>query len=232
MHCTEQPARCSVFPGELLQHTHTDVATRWHVINIVFLQWQLSWQCAPITQPRAANVWSPQQRNSYMAHNTIDQNLSTCLCMCARARVCVYVGAIVCFLCVQACFFPPFPLVCTFGGCESESRRKMLFMKLVSFILDVMEGGGGCQRLSQLEISKHREKSCWSMSVCVVFNDFKRWVIPIKTQLPHINLWHQQIFKTVVVLVSGTSQETTFFLYQIYNNTQRSQDAQRVPCII
>lgn len=34
----------------------------------------------------------------------------------------------------------------------------MVFMKLVSFILDLVMGGGGCQGLPQLEISKHMKK--------------------------------------------------------------------------
>ncbi len=121
-----------VFPLEIhldntRPNTHTHMAGCY---QYCFLQWWLSWWCAPITQPGAAYVWSPQQRESYMAHNTIDQNLSAHLCMC----VCVCACVPVCFLCAQACFSH-------FRSCKWMSvfrrtwhkweRARMLFTKLL-----------------------------------------------------------------------------------------------------
>lgn len=159
MHCAEQPARCSVVPGEPLQrtntHTHTDAATWWHVINIVFL----FFFCSGSYHGSVCQLLSLEQQMCGRHSRGNATWLTTLLIKtCRPASVCVRVCVCLCtyvFSVRVSMLPPPFPLVCTFGGCESESRQKMLFMKLVSFILD---GGGGSRGLPQLEISKHRGK--------------------------------------------------------------------------
>lgn len=65
--------------GEQLYCAHT--CTRGNMLSILlFLAACLAQPCAPITQPGAGNVWSPRRWEHYMAHNTIDYNLSAPAC--------------------------------------------------------------------------------------------------------------------------------------------------------
>lgn len=114
-----------------------------------------------------------------MAHNTIDQNLSACLCMCAR--LCTH---LVCFLRTQACFFFPFPLVrvCVWLTCllQAHVAQVRAGKDAVYEIGIIYLGcGGGWWRLPGAStagnIQTQEKKACglrWSVidvCVCVSF---------------------------------------------------------------
>lgn len=160
VHCAKQPARCSVFPeGQFIRHTSKHTHTG--MLSILFLA-----VVAIMMACTNYSAWSSTcgHYSRGMAHNTIDQNLSTCLCTCACLCTRVYM--------CTGMLFAISPRVCAFGELSCSGTRgssEMLFMKLVSFILNVVERGGGCQGPTQLEISKHRKKACrqlWTWSVC------------------------------------------------------------------
>lgn len=105
-----------------------------------------------------------------MAHNTIDQNLSACLCMCAR--LCTH---LVCFLRTQACFFFPFPLVrvCVWLTCllQAHVAQVRAGKDAVYEIGIIYLGcGGGWWRLPGASaagnIQTQEKKSLWSAVEC------------------------------------------------------------------
>lgn len=70
--CAKEAGRYNVFSWQLLiPHKHARTHTATHMgehYQYCFLLWWLSWWCAPITQPRAANVRSLQRRKVEMLH--------------------------------------------------------------------------------------------------------------------------------------------------------------------